>query len=72
MLTENVANVELQMKIDVVKHIVKTKLQEREVAKNIALNKARKQKLLQVLERKQDAALQEMDVADLQKMIDEL
>ena len=62
----------LRLKIDIVRHIVAVKVAEREVAKNAAEVAARKQKLLGLLERKQDAALEELSAEELQKMLADL
>jgi hypothetical protein len=62
----------LALQIEIVKYVVKVKLEAKEAAKNAAANAAKKQKLLTVLQRKQDAALEEKDVEELQAMIDAL
>ncbi len=63
---------ELQLKVDVVKHIVKTKLLEQK-EKEAALAKADlKKKLLAIKAEKQEAGLRDLPVEDLDRMIDEL
>lgn len=60
------------LQIDIVKHIVSVKLQEKEVAEKATERRARKQKLLEILEYKQDEQLRDMSSNKLQKLIDEL
>ena len=62
----------LQLKIDIVKHIVTIKLQEAEERKNEKERRAKKQKLLSVLEEKQDAQLHDLSPEQLQEMISNL
>jgi len=62
----------LALKIEIVTYIVKTKIEEK-VAKETAKTKAmQKEKLLDILARKQDEHLQNLSPDDLKKMIDEL
>lgn len=65
-------NPETVLKRDILKHVVTTRLEEIQAQKNAAANKARKQKLMAVVARKQEAELENMSVDDLNKMIDEL
>lgn len=62
----------LQLKVDIIKHIVEVKLAEQKAKEDEAKNKARKQKLLEVIAEKQDAELYDLDVKKLQKMADAL
>lgn len=63
---------ELKIKIEIVRHIVKTKQEEN--AKRAAASeiKARKQKLLTILSEKEEASLYEKSKEELMKMIEEL
>lgn len=63
---------ELKIKIEIVRHIVKTKQEEN--AKRVAASeiKARKQKLLSILSEKEEASLYEKSKEELMKMIEEL
>jgi len=70
--TRNRENEELALKIDIVKHIVSTKLAEAEARKSAAQKKKRLQKLLAVVEEKQDAALLDAAPDELQAEIDAL
>ena len=63
------ADAELQLKFDIVKHIIEVRLAENEVAKNAAAKKAEKAKLLEVLSRKQDAALEQKTPEEIEQMI---
>lgn len=62
--------VDIQIKI--VKHIVKVKLDEKTAKEKAAENRAKKQKLMAIMAAKQDEALQNSSIEDLQKMLDEL
>lgn len=70
--TRNREDVIVALKIDIVKHIVKVKLQERDEYKESTERRARKGKLMAILEEKQDAALHEFSPEQLQKLIKEL
>lgn len=61
-----------ELKISIVKHIVGIKIQEKEDAENKFLKAERKQKLLRVINEKQDADLYKMSVEDLNKLINSL
>ena len=65
-------NTELELKFDIVKHIIDIKLAEREAAANAAERKAQKEKVLRVIEAKKDADLENQSLEDLQKMAAEL
>lgn len=62
----------LDLKIEIIRHVVSVKLQEREARKEAVERKARKEKLLTILAEKQDSALYELDPAKLEEMIAEL
>ena len=62
----------LAIQIGIVRHIVSVKLEEKESAKAAASNKARKQKLLSLMEEKQDEDLKGLSADELQAMIDNL
>lgn len=65
-------NKELEVKIEIVKYIFNQKVEEQAAAEKRAENAAKKQKLLGILARKQDAALEEMSTEDLEKLINDL
>ena len=62
----------LSIQIEIVKHIVKTKLDEAETAKQRKEIKERKQKLMEMIAEKKDEALRNASVDELQAMLDNL
>ena len=70
--TKSNDDVALDTKIEIVKHIVEKKLAQVEARKTAAANKAKKDKILSILEEKQDAALKNMSEEDLRKMLETL
>jgi len=62
----------LELKLDIVRFVFNAKQDEADSRKAAAEKKAKKQKLLDVLSQKQDSALAEMSIEDIQKAIDEL
>jgi len=63
---------ELDIKIEIVKYIVKTKLDEEKSKVDTKAKKEEKQKLLQLLDLKKNEARQSMTEEEIQKKIDEL
>lgn len=70
--TKASVDTELEVQIAIVKHIVSVKLAEKEAVKKASVRKAQKQKLMSIIAAKQDEALQNSSIDDLQKMLDEL
>lgn len=66
------SNTTAQLKMDIVKHIIAIKLAEKEVAEKAKETKEKKQKILEAIARKQDEALVNSSVEDLQKMLESL
>jgi hypothetical protein len=62
----------LNVQIEIVKHIVSVKLAEKEAREKATAKKAQKQKIMSIIAAKQDEALQNSSIDDLQKMLDEL
>lgn len=62
----------LAIQIEIVKHIVKTKLDEAETAKQSKELKEKKQKLMEMIAEKKDEALRNASVEELQAMLDNL
>lgn len=62
----------LNVQIEIVKHIVSVKLAEKEAREKASAKKAQKQKIMSIIAEKQDEALQNSSIDDLQKMLDEL
>ena len=62
----------IQLRFDIVKHIIDVKLAERDAAKVAQVNRERKAKILGILASKQDAVLGEMSQEDLLKELEAL
>ncbi len=62
----------MQLKFDIVKHIIDVRLAENAAAATKRATAERKQKLLDVLARKQDANLEASSEEDIRAMIDAL
>lgn len=69
---DNKTSSDLQPRFDIVKDVIATKLAEREAAKNLKERRIKRNKLLQILQRKQDAALEQRSEEDILKELDEL
>ena len=65
-------NEELSNKIEIVKHIVCVKLAEQAAREDAKKKKEMKQRLLEIKAKREDAALENMSDADLDKMLAEL
>lgn len=65
------AETELETKISIVRRIVSVKLSEKEAAKAQAENKARKQRIMEILADKRDDALKGKSIEELEKMLAE-
>lgn len=63
---------ELKNKIEIVKYIFNRKQQDAELQRIAVENAAKKQRILEVLAKKQDNALQNMDEGELLKMLNDL
>ena len=62
----------LSIQIEIVKYIVETKLAEAETIKQSKELKEKKQKIMEIISAKQDEALHNMSVEDLQAMLGNL
>lgn len=62
----------LNVQIEIVKHIVSVKLVEKEAREKASAKRAQKQKIMSIIAAKQDEALQNSSIDELQKMLDEL
>lgn len=62
----------LSIQIEIVKHIVKTKLDEAETAKQSKELKEKRQKIMEMIAEKKDEALRNASVEELQAMLDNL
>ncbi|GAB7046508.1 hypothetical protein [Catenuloplanes indicus] len=68
----NPAKATLETKLEVVKHVIAVRLAEDQAAKAAAANKLEKEKLIAILGRKQDAALENLTEAELLARINNL
>ena len=62
----------LTNKIEIIKYILRAKLEEQARNKQAAANAAKRQRIMEVIAAKEDAALRDMSVEDLTKMLNEL
>jgi hypothetical protein len=69
-VVKNTKNEALELAFNIVKHVIETKLKEAEETKKKAENKKRNEKILDIIERKQDADLESKDVDTLKDMIE--
>jgi len=63
---------ELDVKIEIVKYIVKVKLEEENLRLKAKERKEQKQKILEILSEKQDENLKGKSIEELEKMLNEL
>jgi hypothetical protein len=70
--TATASNTELSMKLDIVKAVIADRIADRDAARLTAENKEKKQKIMQIIAAKKDAAMEGMDVADLEKLLADL
>lgn len=70
--TKSEADTILDLQIEIVKYIVSVKLAEKEAREKAASKREQKQKIMQIMATKQDEALQNSSMDDLQKMLNEL
>lgn len=62
-------NARLQLQFDVVKHVIDVKKAERNAAQEEGERRERKEKILAILARKQDTALEQLSLEELQQMV---
>lgn len=70
--TKTKADKELDMKIDIVKHIVSVKIEEENTKLQAKEKKEQKQKIMEILATKQDESLQNKTPEELKAMLEEL
>jgi hypothetical protein len=68
--TRSKANTILELKFEIVKYVIKVKLEEAETRKNAADKKAAKEKIMELINRKKDEALSSKSIAELQADLD--
>jgi hypothetical protein len=62
----------LKLQFDIVLHILNAKKEEAKKKKELAVKKEKKQKILEILAKKQDASLENMSEEDLLKQLNDL
>ena len=62
----------LALKVQIIKHIVKTKLDEADAIETKVLKAEKKQKLLKVISEKKEKVLYDMPVDELEKLVNDL
>lgn len=67
--TKTVRHIKLEIALELVKHVIETKLGEEKAAETRAANKQKKEKLLAILAEKQDGKLSALSEKELQKQI---
>lgn len=71
-IEEKKSNAQLELRFEVVKHVITTKLAERDAKAQAKEKAARRQVLLEALEKKQNAALDGMSAEDIKKELEAL
>lgn len=66
------ADEELQLKLDIVKHVIEVRQAENEAARTLSDRKEKKAKLLELIAKKQDQELEGKSVEDLTAMVEAL
>lgn len=69
---KNETNTELDLQIDIIKHIVSVKLAELDARKNAAERKAKEAEILAVIAEKQGDALKSKSIEELKEMLSKL
>lgn len=65
-------NTVLELKFDIVKHVISAKLDEIESNKKAGEKKDKREKILNILADKEDSSLKNMSAANLKKMLNDL
>lgn len=68
----NKTNDLIKLKFDIVLQIIKTRQEEEEIAEQKQINKEKKQKLLSIIEQKENAAMAEKSIDELRSIVNEL
>ena len=68
--TRSKANTILELKFEIVKYVIKVKLEEAETRKNAADKKAAKEKIMELINRKKDEALSSKSIEELEKELE--
>lgn len=59
----------LDLKIEIIKHIVKTKIAEKQEREDSQAKSAEKQRILEIIDRKKNQKLEDMSLEELEKLI---
>lgn len=70
--TKSESDEDLEISIEIIKHIVSVKLAEQEAREKSAAKKEQKQKIMAIIAKKQNESLENSSIEDLNKMLDEL
>lgn len=70
--TKSKADETLELQIEIVKYIVSVKLDEKEAREKAAEKSVQRQKIMEIMAKKQDESLESASMEDLQKMLAEL
>lgn len=70
--TKSKADETLELQIEIVKYIVSVKLAEKEAREKAAEKSVQRQKIMEIMAKKQDESLESASMEDLQKMLAEL
>ncbi|MDA3834593.1 MAG: hypothetical protein PF495_14505 [Spirochaetales bacterium] len=62
-------NTVLHLKFDIVKAVIEEKMADAEAVANAGAIKARNEKILALIARKEDGKMEELDIADLKKLL---
>jgi hypothetical protein len=60
-----------KMRFDIVKRVIEVRLGDKERAEKTAATKAKKQRVMEILDKKKDASLEDMSVEELEAMLAE-
>ena len=69
---KSATNTVLGLKFDIVKYVIKVKLEEIEASEKRAETKAKKEKILEIIADKEDTSLRNKSAASLKKMLEDL
>lgn len=70
--TKTDVDTELEVQIEIVKHIVSVKLAEQEMREKAVATKAQRQKIMSIIADKENEALKNCSIDDLRKMLGDL
>lgn len=68
--TKTDVDVELEVQIAIIKHIVSVKLAEQEAREKAAAKKAQRQKIMSIIAKKEDESLENMNIEQLKKLLE--